>query len=100
MSPQNGEVTLEEALRVGCQQGRADIELVPGSIKTLWKTWTVLSKHEANAGALLPLEVLRTVEAGENAGIQDALNALDHLFAAVRRLSDKKNAAEAEKVKV
>lgn len=97
--PLLNQLTTEESLRVGVQGSRAEIELVPGAIQSLWREWNELSKHPVNAGATLPLEVLRTVDAGENAGITDALLCLDALYEAVRRLSDKKNAAEAEKVR-
>lgn len=98
MTPLLGSLTTEEALRVGAQAGRAEIKLVAPAVNRLWQDWTTLSKHPANQGLTLPLNILRTVEAGDDAGITDALIALDYLFVALRLAQDRAHAAEAEKV--
>lgn len=97
MSPQGGGLLLEEALRVACQMGRADIELVAPAIKTLA---TELTRLDQTVMDFAPNTVKTTVAVGENAGIQDALVSLDWLYVHYRQASDRHHAAEAEKVRL
>lgn len=43
MTPLNNALTIEESLRVGCQMGRADAELIAPAIETLSRELTCLA---------------------------------------------------------
>ena len=93
MSPQDSRLTLDESLRAACQMGRVEAELLAPAIETLAKELTRLEPNGA-----WPETVRTAVAAGENAGIADALTALDWLYVNFRRASDKAHAAELAKV--
>lgn len=95
MSPLNGSLTIEESLRVACQMGRCEAELLAPAIETLSRELMRL-----DPAAVLPETVKAAVLAGANAGIEDALVSIDWLYVAYRMASDKHHAAEAEKVRL